>query len=166
MAIEQGLIESALQRASDFIDEWRADDRANITIQQILDMRSGLVPSARALKRQWWETVVISSAHPPAATSCMPRISYRDALIGTLPCLENFIRGCRRQRAGFTNQVSSTIPTVTPNCWEKYFSAQRAKTRVSSRNRICLSRCLSRQIGGETMSQVGRLTKLFDLLLS
>ena len=44
MAIEQGLIESASQPASDFIDEWRGDDRANITIQQLLDMRSGLVP--------------------------------------------------------------------------------------------------------------------------
>lgn len=44
MAIEQGLIESASQPASDFIDEWRGDDRADITIQQLLDMRSGLVP--------------------------------------------------------------------------------------------------------------------------
>ena len=44
MAIEQGLIESASQPASDFIDEWRGDDRANISIQQLLDMRSGLVP--------------------------------------------------------------------------------------------------------------------------
>ena len=44
MAIEQGLVESAAQPASDFIDEWRGDDRASITIQQLLDMRSGLVP--------------------------------------------------------------------------------------------------------------------------
>ena len=44
MAIEQGLIESASQPASDFINEWRGDDRATITIQQLLDMRSGLVP--------------------------------------------------------------------------------------------------------------------------
>ena len=44
MAIEQGLIASASQPASDFIDEWRGDDRKTITIQQLLDMRSGLVP--------------------------------------------------------------------------------------------------------------------------
>jgi CubicO group peptidase (beta-lactamase class C family) len=44
MAIEQGLIDSTSQPASDFIDEWEADDRASITIQQLLDMRSGLVP--------------------------------------------------------------------------------------------------------------------------
>jgi len=44
MAIEQGLIQSTSQSASDFIDEWEADDRADITIQQLLDMRSGLVP--------------------------------------------------------------------------------------------------------------------------
>jgi CubicO group peptidase (beta-lactamase class C family) len=44
MAIEQGLIESASQPASDFIEEWQADGRASITIQQLLDMRSGLVP--------------------------------------------------------------------------------------------------------------------------
>ena len=44
IAIEQGVIESASQPASDFLQEWQADDRANITIQQLLDMRSGLVP--------------------------------------------------------------------------------------------------------------------------
>jgi CubicO group peptidase (beta-lactamase class C family) len=44
MAIEQGLIQSTSQPASEFIDEWEADDRASITIQQLLDMRSGLVP--------------------------------------------------------------------------------------------------------------------------
>ena len=35
MAIEQGLIQSTSQSASDFIDEWKADDRASITIQQL-----------------------------------------------------------------------------------------------------------------------------------
>ncbi len=44
MAIEQGLLDSTSQSASDFIDEWEADDRASITIQHLLDMRSGLVP--------------------------------------------------------------------------------------------------------------------------
>ena len=44
MAIDQGLIQSTSQSASDFIDEWEADDRASITIQQLLNMRSGLVP--------------------------------------------------------------------------------------------------------------------------
>ena len=44
IAIEQGAIQSTAQPASDFIDEWEADDRASITIQQLLDMRSGLVP--------------------------------------------------------------------------------------------------------------------------
>ena len=44
MAIEQGLIDSTSQPASDFIDEWEADDRASITIQHLLDMRSGLIP--------------------------------------------------------------------------------------------------------------------------
>jgi CubicO group peptidase (beta-lactamase class C family) len=44
IAIDEGHIESSSQLASDFIDEWASDDRANITIQQLLDMRSGLVP--------------------------------------------------------------------------------------------------------------------------
>jgi len=44
MAIEQGTIKSTSQPASDFIDEWEADDRSSITIQQLLDMRSGLLP--------------------------------------------------------------------------------------------------------------------------
>ena len=50
MAIEQGLIQSSSQSASDFIDEWEADDRANITIQQLLDMRSGLVPKCSSFE--------------------------------------------------------------------------------------------------------------------
>ena len=50
MAIEQGAIESTMQSASDFIDEWEADDRASITIQQLLDMRSGLVPKCSSFE--------------------------------------------------------------------------------------------------------------------
>ena len=50
MAIEQGLIQSTSQSASDFIDEWEADDRASITIQQLLDMRSGLVPKCSSFE--------------------------------------------------------------------------------------------------------------------
>ena len=44
MAIEKGFITSTDQLASDFITEWQADDRINITIEHLLDMRSGLVP--------------------------------------------------------------------------------------------------------------------------
>ena len=44
MAIEKGFITSTNQLASDFITEWQVDDRINITIEQLLDMRSGLVP--------------------------------------------------------------------------------------------------------------------------
>ncbi len=44
IAIEQGHIESVEQPASEFITEWSSDERKDITIQQILDMRSGLVP--------------------------------------------------------------------------------------------------------------------------
>ena len=44
IAIEEGDIDSTSQSASEFIDEWAADDRANITIQHLLDMRSGLLP--------------------------------------------------------------------------------------------------------------------------
>ena len=50
MAIEQGAIESTAQSASDFIDEWEADDRASITIQQLLNMRSGLVPKCSSFE--------------------------------------------------------------------------------------------------------------------
>ncbi len=45
MAIEKGFITSTDQLASDFITEWQADDRINITIEQLLEMRSGLVPA-------------------------------------------------------------------------------------------------------------------------
>ena len=44
MAIEKGFITSTNQLASDFITEWQADERINITIEQLLDMPSGLVP--------------------------------------------------------------------------------------------------------------------------
>ena len=65
MAIEQGAIESTAQSASDFIDEWEADDRANITIQQLLDMRSGLVPQCSN-----FETAVVGECGDyPSASS-------------------------------------------------------------------------------------------------
>ena len=43
IAIEQGHIESLQQRASVFIQEWADDARNQITIRNLLDMRSGLV---------------------------------------------------------------------------------------------------------------------------
>ena len=65
MAIEQGAIESTAQSASDFIDEWKADDRASITIQQLLDMRSGLVPKCSS-----FETAVVGECGDyPSASS-------------------------------------------------------------------------------------------------
>jgi CubicO group peptidase (beta-lactamase class C family) len=42
IAIEQGFIESIDQSASDFIDQWADDERAQISIRNLLDMRSGL----------------------------------------------------------------------------------------------------------------------------
>jgi CubicO group peptidase (beta-lactamase class C family) len=42
IAIEQGLIESLTEPASTYIEEWQGDDRAAITIRNLLDMRSGL----------------------------------------------------------------------------------------------------------------------------
>lgn len=42
IAIEQGFIESLSEPASTYIDEWQGDDRAAITIRNLLDMRSGL----------------------------------------------------------------------------------------------------------------------------
>jgi CubicO group peptidase (beta-lactamase class C family) len=42
IAIGQGFIESLDQSASEFIDEWADEDRAQITLRNLLDMRSGL----------------------------------------------------------------------------------------------------------------------------
>ena len=42
IAIEQGFINSIEESASVYIDEWAGDDRAQITIRNLLDMRSGL----------------------------------------------------------------------------------------------------------------------------
>jgi CubicO group peptidase (beta-lactamase class C family) len=42
IAIEQGFIESLSEPAATYIDEWQGDDRATITIRNLLDMRSGL----------------------------------------------------------------------------------------------------------------------------
>lgn len=42
IAIEQGFIESLSEPASTYIDEWQGDERAAITIRNLLDMRSGL----------------------------------------------------------------------------------------------------------------------------
>ena len=42
IAVEEGLINNIDQSASDFITEWQNDDRSNITIRSLLNMRSGL----------------------------------------------------------------------------------------------------------------------------
>ena len=47
-AISAGYIEDLNQKASDFIVEWKGTDRENIKIRYLLDMRSGLLPQARA----------------------------------------------------------------------------------------------------------------------
>ena len=71
MAIEQGAIESTAQSASDFIDEWEADDRASITIQQLLDMRSGLVPKCSS-----FETGVVGECSDYLSASSGGNIVY------------------------------------------------------------------------------------------
>ena len=71
MAIEQGAIESTAQSASDFIDEWQADDRASITIQQLLDMRSGLVPKCSS-----FETAVVGECGDYLSASSGGNIVY------------------------------------------------------------------------------------------
>ena len=47
-AIEKGFIESLSQPASDFITEWRGTPKADITIEDLLGMQSGLLPQAIA----------------------------------------------------------------------------------------------------------------------
>ena len=41
IAVEEGWIQSTQQRASEFLTEWSDSDKADITIAQILSMRSG-----------------------------------------------------------------------------------------------------------------------------
>lgn len=42
IAVEQGFIDSIEQSASDYIGEWANDERAQVTIRNLLDMRSGM----------------------------------------------------------------------------------------------------------------------------
>ena len=80
MAIEQGLIDSTSQPASDFIDEWEADDRAGITIQQLLDMRSGLEPKCSS-----FETAVVGECSDYLGASSGGDILYAtDQLSGCI----------------------------------------------------------------------------------
>ena len=80
MAIEQGAIDSTTQSASDFIDEWEADDRASITIQQLLDMRSGLVPKCSS-----FETGVVAECSDYLSASSGGNIVYAaDQLSGCI----------------------------------------------------------------------------------
>lgn len=80
MAIEQGLIQSTSQSAADFIDEWEADDRASITIQQLLDMRSGLVPKCSS-----FETAVVGECGDYLSASSGGDILYAaDQLSGCI----------------------------------------------------------------------------------
>ena len=50
IAIDDGLIDSIDELASNYIYEWENDERSNITIRDLLNMRSGLVPICRLLK--------------------------------------------------------------------------------------------------------------------
>ncbi len=80
MAIEQGAIDSTTQSASDFIDEWEADDRASIKIQQLLDMRSGLVPKCSS-----FETGVVGECSDYLSASSGGNIVYAaDQLSGCI----------------------------------------------------------------------------------
>lgn len=47
-AISEGFIESLSQPASDFIEEWRDTPKADITIEDLLGMQSGLLPQGIA----------------------------------------------------------------------------------------------------------------------
>ena len=47
IAIDDGLIDSIDELASNYIYEWENDERSNITIRDLLNMRSGLVPICR-----------------------------------------------------------------------------------------------------------------------
>jgi len=44
IAVESGSINSIEDPASEYISEWSIDDRSSITIKNLLDMRSGLIP--------------------------------------------------------------------------------------------------------------------------
>ena len=44
IAIDQGLIQSVEEEASNYITEWQGDNRSTITIRNLLDMRSSLHP--------------------------------------------------------------------------------------------------------------------------
>ena len=44
VAVESGSINSIEDSASEYISEWSSDERSSITIKNLLDMRSGLVP--------------------------------------------------------------------------------------------------------------------------
>jgi CubicO group peptidase (beta-lactamase class C family) len=44
IAIEQGSISSKQSQVALYLSDWATDDRASITLQEVLDMRSGLVP--------------------------------------------------------------------------------------------------------------------------
>ena len=80
MVIGQGIIQSASQSASDFIDEWKVDDRASITIQQLLDMRSGLVPKCSS-----FETAVVGECGDYSSASSGGDILYAaDQLSGCI----------------------------------------------------------------------------------
>ena len=45
IAIDQGLISSVNESASNYLTEWQGDNRSSITIKNLLDMRSTLVPT-------------------------------------------------------------------------------------------------------------------------
>ena len=109
MAIEQGLIQSASQSASDFIDEWEADDRASITIQQLLDMRSGLVPRCSN-----FETAVVGECGDyPSASSGGDILYATDQISGCID-REFAVPGTVNSRSMHSDNWSAAYTMLPP----------------------------------------------------
>ena len=81
-----------------YISEWANDQRSEITIKNILDMRSGLEPMCFDFVNQNLRYAKINQTLDLEVISFIQMISFQAALIGILLRAESFSLGTQQQR--------------------------------------------------------------------
>ncbi len=107
IAIEKGFIQSVEESASVYIDEWANDERAQISIRNLLDMRSGL-------------PILCTDANTPTLTICNNNSASSG---GNLVYADNQMDGC------ITRQMAAT---EIPQPWYIYGSTYESGNWVYS----------------------------------
>ena len=139
IAIDKGFIDSIDEQASSYIYEWENDDRSLVSIRELLNMRSGLVPICRGEN----EEPIICQSYTGTGGGLLP---FPDV---TALCIDRQIADTGVIQPWFSDSIT----------WEEdYFYYINCDTQV-------LGEILQRAIGGdiETFAEINLFSKIgFD----